>query len=72
MTAEQMAVVRLLLTPEEAAERLSLSRTMIYELIRTGELQSVKVGRARRIPAGALDDFVNGLLPDPDGESSAA
>lgn len=72
MTAEQAAAIRLLLTPEEAATRLALSRTMIYELIRTGELRSCKVGRARRIPAGALDDFVNRLLPDPEGGSGAA
>jgi excisionase family DNA binding protein len=70
--AGDVTSLRLLLTPEEAADRLALSRTTIYELIRKGELRSVKVGRARRIPAGALDDFVNGLLPDPDGESSAA
>lgn len=64
--------LRLLLTPEEAGDRLALSRTTIYELIRTGELRSVKIGRARRIPAASLDQYVNGLLPDPDGGRGAA
>lgn len=55
------AHLRLLLTPEQAAERLSLSRTTVYELIRYGELRSVKIGRARRVPVEALDEFVERL-----------
>lgn len=53
---------RLLLTPEEAAERLSLSRTTVYELVRKGRLQSVKIGRARRIPRAALQEYVETLV----------
>ena len=49
---------RLLLRPEQAAEALSLGRTTIYELLRTGELESVLVGRSRRVPVAALNDFV--------------
>lgn len=48
----------LLLTPEAAAERLSVGRTTIYELIASGEIFSVKIGRARRVPAAALADYV--------------
>lgn len=51
----------LLLTPEVAAERLSCGRTKIYELIRAGELESVKVGRLRRIPEDALAAYVTKL-----------
>ena len=54
-----------LLTPEETAARLSLSRTMVYELIRTGELRSVKIGRARRVPVDALREYVERLQSDP-------
>ncbi|MGO9148194.1 MAG: helix-turn-helix domain-containing protein [Acidimicrobiales bacterium] len=35
----------LLVTPEEAARRLSVGRTTIYELMASGELQSVNIGR---------------------------
>lgn len=49
---------RLLLAPERAAERLDLGRTKIFELIATGELESVKIGRARRIPEEALVAYV--------------
>jgi excisionase family DNA binding protein len=37
---------------------LRLSRTVIYELIRSGRLRSVKQGRARRIPAAAIRDYI--------------
>ena len=51
-------VDRLLLTPEHAAELLAVGRTKIYELLRTGELESVRIGAARRIPAAALTAYV--------------
>ena len=56
-----MAVEKLLLKPEEAAELLSIGRSKVYELIGTGELASVRIGTSRRIPADALADFVREL-----------
>ena len=49
---------RLLLTVEAAAELLSLGRTAVYDLVATGELTSVKIGRSRRVPYDALRLFV--------------
>ena len=49
---------KLLLKVEEAAERLSLSRASVYELMGCGLIESVKIGRSRRIPAAALEAFV--------------
>lgn len=43
---------------DEAAELLSLSRSVVYEQIRAGRLRSVKQGRARRIPAAAIRDYI--------------
>lgn len=60
--SEQSAAVRLLLTVEAAAERLSISRTRMYALIKSGEVASVQVGRLRRIPVSALDNFTARLL----------
>lgn len=54
-------VERLLYSVPEVMERLSLSRSVIYELIRAGELHAVKVGRRRLISAKALDEYVAGL-----------
>jgi excisionase family DNA binding protein len=47
-----------LLTVEDAAQALALGRTKVYELVESGALRSVKIGRSRRIPVQALDDFV--------------
>jgi len=51
-----------LLTVPEAMTALRLSRATVYDLIRSGELGSVKVGRSRRIPAQAVTTFVARLV----------
>ncbi|MEU6652721.1 excisionase family DNA-binding protein [Streptomyces sp. NPDC046900] len=51
----------LLLTVEEAARRLGIGRTTCFALIASGELESVKVGSLRRIPADALAVYVDRL-----------
>ena len=53
---------RLLLTVDEAAERLGLGRTKVYELLNRGELASVRIGTARRVPASALETYIERLL----------
>lgn len=47
-----------LLRVDEACRLLSMSRTVIYELIRSGRLRSVKQGRSRLIPASAIAEYV--------------
>ena len=42
----------------EAMHLLSMSRTVIYEQIRSGRLRAVKQGRARRIPDTAITEYV--------------
>jgi excisionase family DNA binding protein len=37
---------------------LSMSRSAIYEQIRSGRLRSVTQGRARLIPASAIADYI--------------
>lgn len=48
----------LLVTVQQAAAYLALSRTEIYTLMYAGQLSYVKVGRARRIPYEALVEWV--------------
>lgn len=48
----------LLYEVEEAVCALRLSRTVIYELIRSKRLRSVKQGRRRLIPASALTEYI--------------
>ncbi|MDR7301634.1 helix-turn-helix domain-containing protein [Haloactinomyces albus] len=49
---------RSLLTVEQAAHRLSIGRTTMFQLIKTGAVDSVQIGRARRVPIEALDAYV--------------
>jgi excisionase family DNA binding protein len=42
----------------EAARRLSLSRSRVYELINSGRLRSVREGRTRLVPASAIAEYV--------------
>lgn len=46
---------------DEAAEALRLSRSMLYELIRSGRLRTVKQGRRRLVPVAALAEYVESL-----------
>ena len=49
---------RVMLTLTEAAERLSIGRSTVYELLASGALESVYLGRLRRIPLDCLLEFV--------------
>lgn len=53
---------RKLLTVAEAAAILRLGRTLVYELVLRGDLRSIKIGRARRIPVSAVDAFIRERL----------
>ena len=57
----EQAPPKLLLTPESAAKRLDVGRTTIFALMKSGELQSVRIGRSRRIPTSALEEYVEKL-----------
>jgi excisionase family DNA binding protein len=48
----------LVLTMEQAADLLSIGRSTMYELVRTGQIESITIGRLRRIPSEALENFV--------------
>ena len=50
---------QLLLRPEEAARVLGIGRSKVYELLAAGELPVVRIGRATRIPAAALQRWVD-------------
>ena len=46
------------LTVEQAARRLGIGRTKMYEYVSSGEIPSVKIGSLRRIPAEAVGEFL--------------
>lgn len=53
---------RVLLTVEEAAEQLHIGKTKTYALVRTGELESVLIGRLRRIHIDAIRAYAARLV----------
>jgi excisionase family DNA binding protein len=67
-TAAQPTPGKLLYKVPEAMTVLSLSRSVIYEEIRSGRLRTVTRGRSRLIPASAITDYVRLLEREADGE----
>jgi excisionase family DNA binding protein len=59
--AEAAPVLDLLTVPQVMAH-LQLGRSTVYDLLRTGQLASITLGRARRIPTHALTDFIHTRL----------
>ncbi|MFI0406111.1 helix-turn-helix domain-containing protein [Actinomadura sp. 3N508] len=51
----------LLMTVDEAAERLRVSRWTLYNLIRSNQLRTVKIGRRRLVPVNALAEYLDKL-----------
>ncbi|MFQ5861401.1 MAG: helix-turn-helix domain-containing protein, partial [Dehalococcoidia bacterium] len=52
---------KLLVDCDQDAASLGIPRSKLYELLASGELRSVKIGKARRIPVDALQEFVQRL-----------
>jgi len=62
---------KLLLSVPEAAERLSIGVSKFRQLVASGQIESVRVGRAIRIPATALEQFAETLrIPTSEWASS--
>lgn len=55
---------RIAYRPEEVAKVCGLGRTTVFELIKSGELESVKVGRARLVPAAAITRWLAGAATE--------
>lgn len=54
-----------LLTVADVVERTRLSRTVVYELIASGDLPAVNRGRSRRIREADLDEWIRQLGKQP-------
>ncbi len=47
------------ITVERAGQLLGISRGLAYDLVRRGEIPSVRLGRRVVVPAAAIDDILN-------------
>lgn len=63
---------RILLSVNEAAAALGIGRTLMYELLGSGRIESVFVGRLHRVPADALGAFVDKLRADCRADASTS
>ncbi len=48
-------------TPEEARKLLRIGRSRFYELLRQGQIKSVRNGRRYLIPEACLNEYIKGL-----------
>ena len=53
-----MMLTKLLLSPDEASAALGVKRAKLFQMLAAGEIASFKVGRLRRIPMSALQNWV--------------
>lgn len=54
----------ILVTVDELAETLSIGRTAAWELVRKRKIKSVKIGRTRRVPVTAIQEYIDNLLEE--------
>lgn len=52
---------KLLYTPEEVAKMMNISRSQVYNLMNSNQLESVHIGRSRRITVYQVSKFVENL-----------
>jgi excisionase family DNA binding protein len=52
-------IQKLLLTLPEAGRALAISRSKMYDLLNSGHLPSVHIGRSRRVRVSDIENFVN-------------
>lgn len=59
-------------TVAEAARHLKIGRTAMYELVMSGQVRSVTIGRSRRVPASCIAEYLTQLLEQPADVPAAA
>lgn len=57
-TAQNNETDVLLLRPDAVCRALGLSRPTVYKMLKSGELPSMRVGKAIRVPVAALQQWV--------------
>jgi len=55
-------IEKLLLRPREVAEAIGVGRSKTYQLIASGEIPSIRIGRSVRVPKFLLDRYIEERL----------
>lgn len=58
ITSDNLPVV---LSVQQLAAVLQIGRNSAYELVKSGQIRSIRIGRTIRIPQAALFDYLNQL-----------
>lgn len=58
-----------LLTVDQTIDRLQVKRAKLYQLLMSGELRSITIGRRRLVPESELDAFVARKLAESQAEA---
>jgi len=53
-----------MLTVEQAAEAIGIGRTTMFALVKSGDIESVLIGRLRRIHPAAIDNYLERLAAE--------
>lgn len=48
------------LTVDETAKTLHIGKALVYDLVRSGKLRSLRIGRKVRVPRNALAEYLDG------------
>lgn len=60
----------MLMRVSEVAHELQLARSFVYELIQSGQLPVVRIGRSVRVPRAELETWIQGRV-QADGQSQS-
>jgi excisionase family DNA binding protein len=63
-TTPPSGMPRIMLTPEQAAAALGIGRTTMFALIKSGEVESVRIGRLRRVPLDSIEAYTRQLIAE--------
>lgn len=69
--ADRIYGLRLLYSVPEAAGLLGVGRTYMFRLLATGQVESIKVGKLRKIPRDALNHYIEQQRPGQAPNSSS-
>ena len=59
-----MSEIPMLFNAVQVAKIMGVSKSQVYNLMNSGRLASVSIGRSRRVTNRQMNDFITSLSPD--------
>jgi excisionase family DNA binding protein len=64
LKGKTMSDMPILFNAVQVAKIMGVSKSQVYNLMNSGRLASVSIGRSRRVTNRQMNDFITSLLPD--------